>query len=369
MISTNIKRAALLSSTTHDTMMMAKPRRPLNPYQRFFREERLQLLDLKNDRSDPLSATHQAAETLHGVKRKRRHIKTHGAISFECMTKHVSAKWKNVDPSTKQEYKYDFERFTTQYKLEMEHYKQQLCSEGEKRRMHGSQQEEVAGSPKMQRNFEAASMKTNVAGSHCHTVISEELFKMMPARSYVPPIATPAMTSEENSVASGATDSGLDVHAKKKQKASDEVKVESYGSIFEEQPWLRQASQRNVFSCLSHTDHSSSTGWNVQGATKDYQQSHHGASLIQNGFSRGTQENNRVEPLLTPDNRFHHSGIVSLHDFKKPKVPEARPALIDYKMDLEPFSIEQMCQGATGLFKDTKDFGEMTAQEESCCIS
>jgi len=92
-----------------------KPRRPLNPYQRFFREERARYLGL-----EPQAATHAESDESKG---RRRHRKTHGKISFKELSCHVSREWRLLDANIKKNYQKEFKQWMEQYKIDLEEYK------------------------------------------------------------------------------------------------------------------------------------------------------------------------------------------------------------------------------------------------------
>jgi hypothetical protein len=104
---------------------MEKPRRPLNPYQRFFREERARVLGLGEA---GLPATHASshpdggAEERTGKEAKRKHRKSHGKISFRELTRHVSQAWKNLDAVTKKAYQAEFKFLMAKFKEDMWQY-------------------------------------------------------------------------------------------------------------------------------------------------------------------------------------------------------------------------------------------------------
>jgi hypothetical protein len=131
---------------------MLKPRRPLNPYQRFFREERARVLGLSLEATG-VSATHAgdfAASSLSAeevpspgtiasptaaagtdtttavyaepLAKKRKHRKTHGKISFQQLSSHVSKAWKVLDPKTKETFQAEFQILLKKFKMDLEEY-------------------------------------------------------------------------------------------------------------------------------------------------------------------------------------------------------------------------------------------------------
>jgi hypothetical protein len=95
---------------------MAHPKKPLNPYQRFFREERCRLLGLPAP--DPESCLYSNAE-------KRKHRRTHGRLTFQQLSKQVSQAWRESDKWTKQ-------RMSEEHQVLMNIYKQQQKEQQQK---------------------------------------------------------------------------------------------------------------------------------------------------------------------------------------------------------------------------------------------
>jgi hypothetical protein len=128
---------------------MLKPRRPLNPYQRFFREERARVLGLSLEAAgvsathagdfaasslsaeevpspgmpaSPTAATGTAAVYAEPLAKKRKHRKTHGKISFQQLSSHVSKAWKVLDPKTKETFQAEFQVLLKKFKMDLEEY-------------------------------------------------------------------------------------------------------------------------------------------------------------------------------------------------------------------------------------------------------
>jgi len=96
-----------------------KPRRPLNPYQRFFKEERCKLLGLEGE-----NCIYAETEV-----ERRRHRRSHGKISFTDLSKHVSAKWRNMSITEKQKYQDEFKILMKIYKEQKEEYEAKNASQ------------------------------------------------------------------------------------------------------------------------------------------------------------------------------------------------------------------------------------------------
>mmetsp|Transcript_23066 Transcript_23066/g.48084 ORF Transcript_23066/g.48084 Transcript_23066/m.48084 type:complete len:264 (-) Transcript_23066:117-908(-) len=116
------KQALVLDSSKHGlspsqvggdirdpTKLEMKPKHPLSAYNLFFQLQRKTILEHGiNSESNPISAG-DVRDTMaenkaksQSVKKPRVHRKTHGKVGFLELAHEISARWKKVDPATKQ---------------------------------------------------------------------------------------------------------------------------------------------------------------------------------------------------------------------------------------------------------------------------
>jgi hypothetical protein len=100
------------------------PRKPRPVYNLFFQEERAKLLGISAVELDERKS--KEPET------KRKHRKTHGKVSFQDLSKHISNKWQSMPEEEKDVYKAIYRRNMKAYKEEMETYKKLALKSAQK---------------------------------------------------------------------------------------------------------------------------------------------------------------------------------------------------------------------------------------------